>query len=177
MNKTKILTALFIFVLFISGCGKDGTSGVATISLDWDIFVDAYNDNNSSTPDAISRNFEYSTRSGNFECEYFCSDGSGNEWYWDYVYTISINKGEKGKLFSKGENGKDRHHQMFLHGLSEPTYSVDEKSGEKKLKEELKPYVSKANESNKVYQGERIVETFSKNGYTTTVTRRMFTLE
>ena len=101
----------------------------------------------------------------------------GHQWYWEYEYTLSINQGEKGKLFRKGDDGKDRYHNMFLNGLAEPSFSVNEKSANKQKKKELKPYKLNTDDFKKVYHGDPIYEEYSANGYTTLVKRRMFTLE
>ena len=66
---------------------------------------------------------------------------------------------------------------MFLHGLSEPSVSGNEKNAGKSVKKELEAYTLNTDDFNKVYQGDVIVEEFSENGYTTTVKRRKFTLE
>lgn len=177
MIRPLTFVTLFLAAVVFSGCGKDGAAGDAYLSLDWDWYVDGYNDNNPDLPNTISRNFDYSTDPGTFQCEYVCSDGSGSVWYWEYEYTIKINAGEDGRLFRRGDDGKDRYHQMFLHGLSEPSVSVNEKNAGKSVKKELEAYTLNTDDFNKVYQGDVIVEEFSENGYTTTVKRRKFTLE
>lgn len=171
-----IISLLFMF----ANCGKSGVKGDAYISLDWDWYVDAYNDNNPNMPSTISRNFNYSTSPGEYKCEYFCSDGSGNTWYWEYIYTIKINQGESGKLFRKGDDGKDRYHKLFLHGLAKPSFSYTEKNfiaPQKELKEELESYTSNANQFEKIYQGDPIFEEYSQDGFTITIVKRKFTLE
>lgn len=177
MSRQLSISTLLFSILLLFGCGKDGSPGTATIALDWDWYVDGYNDNNPSIPSTISRNFNYSTGTGKFQCEYICSDGSGNTWYWDYEYSISINKGEKGKLFRKGDDGKDRNHKMFLNGMSTPTFSVTEKNNLKPMKKELKPFTLNTADFKKTYHGEPIIEEYTENGYTTVIKRRMFTLE
>lgn len=177
MFKQLTFTTLLVSTLILGGCGKDGTAGASFLALDWDWYVDGYNDNNPSLPNTISKNFDYSTGTGTYQCEYICSDGTGNVWYWEYEYTLSINQGEKGKLFRKGDDGKDRYHNMFLNGLAEPSFSVNEKSAGKQKKKELKPYKLNTADFKKVYHGDPIYEEYSANGYTTLVKRRMFTLE
>lgn len=177
MFKQLTFIGLLISFFLFSGCGKDGIAGDAYLALDWDWYVDGYNDNNPSLPNVVSRNFDYSTDPGTYECEYICSDGSGSVWYWEHQYTISINPGENGKLFRRGEDGKDRYNKLFLHGLSEPSFSVNEKSATKQTKKELKPYTLNTNDFKKVYHGAPIYEEHSVNGCTIVVKKRMFTLE
>lgn len=177
MFKRLTLTTVLISSIIITGCGKDGSAGDAYLALDWDWYVDGYNDNNPDMPNSISRNFDYSTSHGTYQSEYVCSDGSGDVWYWEHEYTIKINQGEKGKIFRSGDDGKDRYHKMFLNGLSKPTFSVNEKSVGKQKKKELKPYTLNTENFKKVYHGDPIIEEHSANGYTTFVKRRMFTLE
>lgn len=173
------LLSLVTLTLLLSNCGKDGVKGDAYIALDWDWYVDAYNDNNPSLPASIGRNFDYKTSPGEYKCEYLCSDGSGDTWYWEYVYTIKINQGESGKLFRKGEDGKDRYHKLFLHGLAKPSFSHTDKNlnqPQKKLKDKLNSY-SLNGEMNKVYLGEPIHEEFYQDGFIISVVRRKFILE
>jgi hypothetical protein len=177
MFRQLTLCTLLVTTLILCGCGKDGSAGGAYLSMDWDSYVDGYNDNNPDMPNAVSRNFNYSTVPGTYQCEYACSDASGDVWYWEQEYTISINQGEKGKIFRSGDNGKDRYHEMFLHGLSKLSFSVNEKSISKQKKNELKPYTLNTDDFKKVYHGDPIFEEYSANGYTTIVKRRMFTLE
>lgn len=180
MKSLFTLLSLISLTLLFSNCGKDGVKGDAYIALDWDWYVDAYNDDNPSLPSAISRNFDYKTSPGEFKCEYLCSDGSGNTWYWEYVYTIEINEGESGKLFRKGADGKDRYHKMFLHGLAKPSFSYNDKNyipPQKEVKDELNSYISKADQFKKVYHGEPIYKEYFQDGFKITITRRKFTLE
>lgn len=177
MFKQLTLTTLLFASLLLFGCGKDGSPGDASLALDWDWYVDGYNDNNPSLPDVITRNFYYSSGTGTYQSEYICSDGSGSVWYWEYEYTISINQGEKGKLFRRGADGKDRSHKLFLHGLSGGSLSVSENSVSKPKKKGLKPYTLNTDDYKKVYHGDPIIEQYSENGYTTVVKKRMFTLE
>ena len=177
MKTAKLYLPILMVLFAVVGCGKAGAPGDAYFSLDWDWYVDGYNDNNPSIPNAVSRNFNYGTGPGSYNCEYVCSDGSGNVWYWEYTYTISINPGEDGKLFRSGDDGKNRYHQLFLHGLSEPSMSVNEKNAGKKIKKELKSYSLNTSDYEKVYHGDPISEVFEVNGFTYKTTRRKFTLK
>jgi hypothetical protein len=178
----RILPATMIFMTFailLSGCGKDGHKGNASIAFNWDWYVDGYNDDNPAVPPTIAKNFNYSTQAGEYNCEYACSDGSGDEWFWTYKYTIVINAGKPGKLFRKGDDGKDRAHKLFLNGLSDPTFSVIQKKGDgmpqKKVKKELSRYTP--NQGTRIYHGKPIIEEYCQNEYLITVERRMYTLK
>jgi hypothetical protein len=169
--------ALLSCVIIFSGCGKDGKSGSASIAVDWDWYVDAYNDNNPDIPSTISKNFDYHTKPGVYDCEYACSDGDGNEWYWEYQYKITVNAGKAGKGFKDGADGTQRRHQLFLNGLSEATFYVKGTANPgKKAKKQLPAFTYKAGLT-KTYHGEAVLDEYFENGYRITVKRRMFTLD
>lgn len=177
MIKNFTFFTLTFFTLLLTSCGKDGSPGDAYLALDWDWYVDGYSDDNPDLPGAISRNFDYSTSPGSYHCTYICSDGSGDVWYWEYDYTIKINHGENGKLFRKGDDGKDRYHKMFLNGLYTPTFTVTEKNANKPLKEELHPFSIDEDNFEKIYHGDPILETYEVDGFQISIRKRMFTLE
>jgi hypothetical protein len=172
MRNLNFLFKSFLVVLILASCGKDGSNGVAFIALDWDFYVDGYNDNNSSIPGSISRNFDYSTKPGTYTCDYVCSDGSGDVWYWNYQYTIRINFGEEGKFLSNGDNGKNRHYKLFLSGLSNASLSVTEKQNSKKAKKSLPRF--NLPDGKRIYIGESQVEELVQNGLIITIKKQRF---
>lgn len=172
--------SMLLFITILLGCGKDGMKGNAKVALDWDWYVDAYSDNNSAIPSTISKNKDYNTGVGTFNGIYFCSDGTGDEWYWEFSYTISINEGEPGKLFRKGDDGKDKYFKINLHGLMKPTVSVSEKSENqpaKLIKEALVKTDFNIYDSDKNYIGDEITDSYIQDGALITLKRRMFTVK
>lgn len=107
--------ALLAFCLFLSGC-RDGEDGHAYLTLDWDWYVDAYTDDNPGLPPTIDRRATYRVQPGTYYFSFDCSDGLGNYWGYNGAYTITINKGSKGGLFSAGDDGADRYFTLWLSG-------------------------------------------------------------
>lgn len=178
--KTRIKLSILSILVILFSCGKDGNDGVATVALDWDWYVDVYSDNNPALPSIVERNFNYSSQVGSFQGVYLCSNGSGDEWYWNFTYSISINKGEKGKLFRKGENGKRKQHKIFLNGLSQPTITSVNKSASENTKP-LKPKLEKVDfsfdDAEIRYVGDEQVDVIQQDDVTIVFKRRKFTLK
>ncbi|MBS4013808.1 MAG: hypothetical protein KGZ97_08615 [Bacteroidetes bacterium] len=75
MKKFKLSFLILAVGLFlITGCGKDGLDGKATLKFDWDWYVDTYWDSNPGVPTTISKMVPYNTQPGTFTYEYDCSD-------------------------------------------------------------------------------------------------------
>jgi len=110
-----IFAALFSFI-FMLGCGEDGQPGQAYLSFDWDYYVDWYEDNNSNVPYTIYPNTDYNVEPGTYSYEYGCSDGYGNVWGFYGTYTITVNPGEEGSMFSDGNDGADKFYEFILTG-------------------------------------------------------------
>jgi hypothetical protein len=171
-----ILTSLIL----LTDCGKDGADGRAYIALDWDWYVDWYEDSNSDTPSSFYANSDYETSAGSYNYEYGCSDvdyyGNWYYWGWEGTYTISINPGEKGGLISSGSDGADNYFQFNLWGSGPDFYLNKPVNGKEKAliltvpSEEIKFY-------KKTLVGNVIIETYENSNATMIITRQKFILE
>jgi hypothetical protein len=126
MKKLLLVLSLFVFVgtVIFTGCAKDGEDGKAFLSYDWDYYTDWYDDNNSATPESnggIDQYVDYEVSPGSYTYEYGCSDGNGNAWTWEGTYTITVNPGESGSMFTDGSNGVDNFFRFNLYG-NEPQF-------------------------------------------------------
>ena len=156
----------------VLSCGSDGNPGNAYLSFTWDWYVDWYDDNNGSVPYTIYENTDYQTSPGTFTYEYGCSDGTGYFWEFYGTYTITINEGEKGGMFSGGGDGADKHFTLNLRGTG-PYFSKP--SFDKQTLE----YLDKNKIDMSMYEitniGEMEIETQESNGATIVITRQLRT--
>lgn len=169
----KKILLLVIVAIGISGCAKDGEDGKAYLSFSWDWYVDSYSDNNPNVPYTITEESKYNVTPGTYHYEYYCSDGVGNYWGWDGTYTISINKGEKGKFLTDGANGADRNYLFFLYGNGS-SMTVN-KSG--KPKKDLLNNPEEMMNIKKEFIGDTITETVQGLNGTLMIQRRMFRIK
>jgi hypothetical protein len=136
MKKILILLLALFAASFFSGCGEDGEPGEAYISFDWDWYVDYYNDNNYDVPGTIYEYTNYWTSPGTYSYDYGCSDGAGNFWGYYGTYTITINPGEEGSMFTDGDDGEDNYFRFSMSGNGTSFYLLKE-NPEKIKKESL----------------------------------------
>jgi len=171
---------LLILVGILFSCGKDGDPGSSYVSLDWDFYVDAYTDNNPSIPTRITKNFDYSSEVGNYRGAYLCSDASGKEWFWEFTYKTARNDGKDRKIFLDGDDGKNKHFKIYLHGLVNASITVTDKLIEqtnKQTKSEIPRKSFDFTNKTKKYIGDEIVNTFVQENTIITMKRRMFIVE
>ncbi len=173
MRKLFVLIIMFL----ILSCGKDGKDGNAYLSFEWDVYVDSYWDNNPDIPDPFYASLDYLVQPGTYEYEYYCSDGTGEEWYWDGTYTIVIDKGEKGGFFSTGPDGSDNYFRLDMIGLTGPEFYYMKIKANFEVKESLTTPTIDLSLYNKIPIGfpETTVQ-YSNNG-SMTITGQWFKLE
>lgn len=171
MKKLFIFFAMFISIILLSGCGEDGQEGRAYLSFDWDWYVDWYNDNNPGVPYYIYENTDYESSAGTYSFEYGCSDGQGNFWSFYGTYTLTVNPGEEGSLFSDGADGADKFYTLYLRGsgawLNKPSVNITNKEKKQILVREYND-----SDYDKVEVGEKETETYQYKYGTLTVTKQ-----
>ena len=136
MKKLLLFLSLFVSIMLFSGCAKDGENGKAYLSFTWDWYTDWYDDNNSATPEAsggIDQYVDYEVTAGTYNFEYGCSDGVNPPWIIDGTYTITINPGESGSMFTDGANGEDNYFLFGLYGNG-PSFGLNKTDKVKLIK-------------------------------------------
>jgi len=118
MKKIAVLIVVCVGLLMLTGCGKNGRDGNVFLQLDYAILPLAYADNNSDIPSSFSYNVYYECYAGTYSFHYTAWDGST----WNGTYTLSINYGQQGTLFSDGADGRDTYYTLFLYA-SGPSFS------------------------------------------------------
>jgi len=111
MKKIAVLILTCMGLLMLAGCGKDGRDGNVFLQLDYAILPLAYADNNSDIPYSFSYNVYYECYAGTYSFHYTAWDGST----WSGTYTLSINYGQQGTLFSDVADGRDTYYTLFLY--------------------------------------------------------------
>ncbi|MDY6792863.1 MAG: hypothetical protein SWH54_16485 [Thermodesulfobacteriota bacterium] len=107
---------IFVFVLLLismmglTGCGDDGDDGNSYVAIDWVYAPISYWDDNPGIPSVFYRGEYYLTQAGIYNFDYVAWDGSG------YIgtYTITVDEGEDGSLFSDGDDGDDLYFTIWL---------------------------------------------------------------
>ena len=102
------------------GCGRDGDDGDAYIALNWVYAPNYYWDNNPAIPIVFYRGAYYRSSPGAYDFGYEAYEGS----QWVGTYTIAIDKGEDGGLFTDGDDGRDRYFTLWLYS-SGPSLNED----------------------------------------------------
>lgn len=164
---------IYLFILFLFSCGKDGSDGIAYLSFTWDLYVDSYSDNCSDVPSTIYEGEDYRVKPGKYSFEYYCSDGDGNNWSYEGNFTININEGEEGGFFKDGDDGKDNYYTLNLSG-SGSSFNLRNSGKEKLLY--LDPPDLDLSVYFKIPVGEAETEVLFSNGGEMIVTRQMFQL-
>jgi len=119
MKKIAVLILTCIGLLMLTGCGKDGRDGSVFLQLDYAYLPLAYADNNADIPSSFSYNVYYECYAGTYSFHYTAWDGST----WSGTYTLSINYGQQGRLFSDGADGRDTYYTLFLYADG-PSFSL-----------------------------------------------------
>ena len=165
---------LFSAILILISCGKDGEDGNAYVTYSWDSFVDGYSDTNPQTPDSLTQEMEYSVTPGSYSFEYNFSDGIGNFWEYSGTYTISIVKGEEGKGFKDGENGRDRLYEFILTGTGfVSSYGPRSSEPEKEMKQFLKAS-ERFDHTEKSPVGDEQIDVFQSGNLQIVVTKQCY---
>lgn len=175
----KACVVLLILSILLS-CGQDGKDGKAFIRFTWISGVNSYVDSNPDTPSSIYSDTYYETDPGDYVYEYYWQDNSGNNWLFEGWYTITINHGEEGGLFTDGEDGEDKHFHLHLSGFSDK-YSQSNDI-EKQNKEEMNKIVLSADSGidlsnyQKIHVKDMKTETYYSGNSKMVVTKKMFRL-
>ena len=175
----KMIILLFILGLMI-GCGTDGKDGKAYLRITWDWYVDTFEDNNPDTPYIVNENTNYETDPGSYFYEYHCSDGLGNYWYYTGTYTITIEEGEEGGLFTDGEDGDDNYFTLNLTGFARSSFangrnnSIDKSKKKVELNRDCEINLSLYE---KIKFNDIVSETFHTRNYRMDITKQMFLLK
>ncbi|MDO9577761.1 MAG: hypothetical protein Q7J16_07745 [Candidatus Cloacimonadales bacterium] len=173
----KKLIILVFGIMLIMGCGADGKDGKAYLRITWDWYVDSFYDNNPDTPYNVYEDTYYETDPGSYTYSYDCSDGLGNYWSYSGTYTITIDKGEKGGLFTAGEDGEDSYFYLDLTGYASRDNSNDNSTSKSKKTE-----LNRDNEINlslyeKIKISDMKSETFYSGNYRMDVSKQMYQLK
>lgn len=149
MKKLLLFLTVIIGFMFISNCGEDGSQGRAYLKFSWDSYVDWYTDNNPSIPYSIYEGQNYETSPGVYSYEYGCSNSS-SVWGYYGTYSITVNPGEEGSLFTDGADGSDKFYTFMLGGygawMQKPLENlIDKKKNLYLLKEFDDSYYEKVN--------------------------------
>lgn len=122
MKKIAVLVLACAGLFMLAGCGKDGKDGNVFLQLDYATMPLAYSDNNSDIPYSFNYNVYYECYAGTYSFHYTAWDGS----MWNGTYTLTINYGQQGNLFSDGADGRDKFYTLFLYS-SGPSFSFQKR--------------------------------------------------
>lgn len=176
-NLLLFLTAVVIGFMFLSGCTSDGADGKAFLSYEWDWYADWYTDNNSATPEdasGITAYVDYEVSPGSYTFEYGCSDENGNAWVCDGTYTITVNPGESGSMFTDGANGADNYFRFNLYGTGPEFYLL---KGDKVKLNKLNANTLDMSLYNKIPVGDIVTEVQQSVNGTMVIKKQMYKLE
>lgn len=168
----KLLLIALTTMLVLMNCGSDGADGNAYIAFDWDSYVDSYSDDNDNTPSTISRNEYYKSEPGTYNFLYYCSDGTGDEWYWSGTYTLIVEEGEEGGLIKNGDDGEDLYCTLEMYGLTGVVLSKEVSINKEKKDLLTKPLIT--NTENFEKSGEPVLDTFSNGYYSVIVEKQLY---
>jgi hypothetical protein len=118
-----------ILGMLAGGCGRKGKDGLAFLAIDWLYNPVSYWDNNPGIPETFYQGVYYEVNPGTYSFEYTA---------WDYseysgTYTLTVNEGEKGSWFKRGESGEDIHYKIWLYA-SGPELEIDDPAAAKEMK-------------------------------------------
>lgn len=115
----KKLTPVLITIMLFSGCGKDGSDGLA--------FIQYYNAGSGEVVDFETTDLNYTIDSWRWDVEYQQIEPSTHEYtlqYLDYltndtllfegIYEITVNKGGSASGMDDGVDGKDRYYNFWI---------------------------------------------------------------
>jgi hypothetical protein len=115
-----LLGAVLLAAAF-TGCLINGEDGESYLSLDWEYApIRAYFPGIPS--DVYIKGAFYEHGEGDFYGEYVAWDGH----YYEFIYTIEINEGERGTLDSPGRDGADRYYFMELYSWGPELYYLND---------------------------------------------------
>jgi len=115
-----------ILVVFVLGCGDDGEDGDAYLRITWMYSPFSYWDNNSGIPEIVVNGQYYRCGPGTYNFEYLSWDDS----YWYGYYTLAINRGEKGKFLTDGDDGSDRYFTLQCYSIGASFWELKPLAGE-----------------------------------------------
>jgi len=106
MKRTITMLLPLAIALLLMGCmGSNGRDGQVYLRLRL-IDVTSYWDDNEAIPYGFSTEVYYTSRAGNYEFEYQCTDGTE----WEGTYRLRRNLGELGGFMRNGADGLDRYY-------------------------------------------------------------------
>jgi hypothetical protein len=111
--------ALLGVAVLLIGCSEPGVDGTSYVAIDWEATPQAISF--PSFPSTVYAGEYVQHSAGNHQGEYLDYYG----YYWESNYSVTVDEGTEGTLFSDGEDGSDMYFTLWLN-TSGPTMYQDQ---------------------------------------------------